>query len=117
MEGLSTLLRMNVSRFMRATLLPIKFVSTSNDNSTEEDMLKLQTKLMLDFASYVGALIYLALTRVDFAHAVNKLAKYTRLPGENHFHALLHFLKYLRDHSFYGITFCSKLSDAPVFIK
>jgi hypothetical protein len=105
----------NVSRY-HATPLPLDFIPTSDDNSkSEEDMLKLQEEYKLDFASCVGALIYLALTRVDIAHAVNKLAKFTRLPGENHYNALLHVLRYLRDHSFFGITFYGELSDAPIY--
>jgi hypothetical protein len=105
----------NNSRY-HATPLPIDFVPTSEDNSkSEEDMLKLQSEFKLDFASCVGALIYLALTRVDISHAVNKLAKYTRLPGDNHYHALFHVLRYLRDHPYYGITFYGELSDAPIY--
>jgi uncharacterized hydantoinase/oxoprolinase family protein len=33
----------------------------------------------IDFASCVGSLIYLGMTRTDIAYAVNKLAKYANL--------------------------------------
>jgi hypothetical protein len=35
------------------------------------------------------------------------LAKYTKLPGWNHFEALLHVLRYLRDNALLGIRFYS----------
>jgi hypothetical protein len=59
----------------------------------------------IDFASCVGSLIYLALTRTDIIYAVNNLAKITRNPGKKHFEALIHLLRYLRDNPNVGVTF------------
>jgi hypothetical protein len=53
----------------------------------------------IDYASCVGSLIYLGMTRVDILYAVNKLAKFTHKPGKVHFEAMIHLLRYLRDHS------------------
>jgi hypothetical protein len=103
----------NVTR-RHATPLPIDYVPTSEDDSKPNDeVLKLQGDYNLDFASCVGALIYLVLTRVDKMHAVNKTAKYTRRPGEKCYEALIHVLRYLRDHPDYGITFYSELPHSP----
>jgi hypothetical protein len=97
------------------TPLPLEFIPTADDNSaSEEASAALATEFNLDFASCVGALIYLALTRTDVIHAVNKLAKFTRRPGRNHFIALIHVLRYLRDHSFLGVTYYSDLKRSAI---
>ena len=103
-----------VSR-LHATPLPLDFTPTVDELSADEATAnKLMEEYNLDFASCVGALIYLALTRTDIIFAVNKLAKFTRRPGENHIKALLHLLRYLRDHTHLGVRFYSNLEDAPV---
>ena len=73
------------------TPLPLDFVPTVDDNSVDENASSaLATEFNLDFASFVGTLIYLALLRTDIIHAVNKLAKFTRRPDRKHFEALVH---------------------------
>ena len=89
--------------------LPVEYLSV--DEAAAE---ALSTEYNLDFASCVGALIYLVLTCIDIMHAVNKMAKYTRRPGRNHFNILVHVLRYLRDHSHLGITFYSDLGRSPI---
>jgi hypothetical protein len=49
----------------------------------------------IDYASGIGSLIHLGMTRCDIVYAVNKLAKFGRKPGRNHFEAILHILRYL----------------------
>ena len=72
---------------LHATPLALDFVPTSDDCSLNEETAKrLENEYNIDFAS-VGSLIYLGMTRCDIVHAVNKLAKYTRQPGRNHFEA------------------------------
>jgi hypothetical protein len=61
--------------------------SAENNLATEVDAAVLVTEFNLDYTSCVGAHIYLALTRMDIIHAVNKLAKFTRHPGKVHFMA------------------------------
>jgi len=100
---------------VHSTPLPLEFVPTSDDCSVDEAAAKtLESKYKIDFASCIGSLIYLGMTRCDIVHAVNKLAKYTRLPGRNHFEALLHVLWHLRDNALLGIRFYSDLSQAPL---
>jgi hypothetical protein len=97
------------------TPLPLDFVPTADDNSADEEASSLlMTEFNLDFASCVGALIYLALSRTDIIYAINKLAKFTRRPGRKHFEALVHVLRYLRDHPCFGVTFYSSLERSVV---
>ena len=105
----------NITR-EHSTPLPLDFVPTADDNSVDEAAATaLSTEYNLDFASCVGALIYLALTRTDIIHAVNKLAKYTRRPGRSHFNALIHTLRYLRDHAYLGVTFYSDMKRSAIY--
>jgi hypothetical protein len=100
---------------IHTTPLPLDFVPTSdNCSKNEEDAKLLELKYNVDFASCVGSLIYLRMTRCDIVYAVNKLAKFTRLPGRVHFDVLLHLLRYLRDNALLGIRFYSDLFRAPL---
>jgi len=97
------------------TPLPLDFVPTSDDCSPNEEAAKLlEQEYNVDFASCVGSLIYLGMTCCDIVYAVNKLAKFTRLPGRVHFDVLLHLLCYLRDNALLGIRFNSDLFRAPL---
>ena len=96
---------------------PWIFVPTADDNSVDEAAAGvLSSEFNIDFASCVGALIILALSRVDIIHAVNKMAKFTRRPGRNHFIALVHILRYLRDHVYLGVSFYSDLERSPIHL-
>jgi hypothetical protein len=96
--------------------LPSGFIATVDDCSTSKnESQQLSEGFNIDFASCIGSLIYLSMTRTDIIYAVNKLAKFTRKPGKVHFEALLHLLRYLRDNSLYGVRFYSNLSDAPIY--
>ena len=104
----------NVTR-EHSTPLPLDFIPSADDNSVDETAAGvLSSEFNLDFASCVGALIYLALSRLDISHAVNKLAKFTRRPGRKHFMVLVHVLRYLRDHSYLGITYYSDLDRSAI---
>jgi hypothetical protein len=97
------------------TPFALDFVPTADDCSSDENAaLQLQKEYNIDFASCIGSLIYLGMTRCDIVYAVNKLAKFTRQPGRNHFNALLHLLRYLRDNALLGIKFYSDLTQAPL---
>jgi hypothetical protein len=105
----------NVTRF-HTTPLPSDFVPSASDNSLSDEAAGvLSTEYNLDFASCVGALIYLALTRTDIIHSVNKLAKLTRKPGRAHFNALVHLLHYLCDNVYYGVRYYSDMVRSPVY--
>jgi transposase InsO family protein len=98
-----------------STPLPLDFVPTSENCSIDEDASKLlEREYNLDYASCIGSLIYLAMTRCDITFAVNKLAKYSKKPGKIHFEAMLHILRYLRDNSLVGIKFYSDMKDSPI---
>jgi hypothetical protein len=61
------------------TPLPSGFIPTCDDcSSTEHVAQELPSEYNIDFASCVGSLIYLSMTRTDIIYAVNKLAKYAR---------------------------------------
>ena len=71
--------------------LPAMFVPRSADNSTDLAQVGLlQEEYNIDYASCIGAFIYLSQTRADILFAVNKLAKYRKKPGEVHMQALFH---------------------------
>ncbi len=97
------------------TPLALDFIPTADDCSeTEEEAKTLSVSYNIDYASCIGSLIYLAMMRGDIVYAVNKLAKYSRKPGKNHFEALLHILRYLHDNYLFGIRFYSEIGDAPI---
>ncbi len=92
------------------------FHPSADDNSTTEEETKiLSMEYNIDFASCVGSLIYLALTRTDIIYAVNKLAKFTRNPGKKHFEALIHLLRYLRDNPNLGVAFYSDEKRSHIY--
>ena len=84
--------------------LPSGFTLTSKDcSSSEQEADNLELQYNIDFASFVGSLIYLGMMQTDILYAVNKLAKYTRKLRKIHFVAILHLLHYLRDNTMYGL--------------
>jgi hypothetical protein len=56
----------------------------------EKNAATLKSEYNIDFASCIGSLIYLGMTRVDISYAVNKMVKYTRNPGRKHLESLIH---------------------------
>jgi hypothetical protein len=97
------------------TPLALDFVPTLDVCSPNDSVArKLEKEYNINFASCIGSFIYLGMTRCDIVYAVNKLAKFTRQPRRNHFEALLHLLRYLRDNALMGIRFYSDLSRAPL---
>jgi hypothetical protein len=97
------------------TPLPLDFIPTSDDCSTDDQAVKdLETEYNVDYASCISSLIYLSMTRCNTIFAINKLAKYSKYPGRNHFVALFHLLRYLRDHTSYGLQFYSNFSSSPI---
>lgn len=98
-----------------STPLALDFVPTSEDCSVDENASKLlEQEYNFEYASCIGSLIYLAMTRCDITFAVNKLAKFSERPGKKHFEAILHVLRYLRDNTFIGLKFYSNASEAPI---
>jgi len=93
------------------TPLPLDFVATSDDCFINEAAVKvLEVEYNVEYASCIGSLTYLSMTRCDTVYAINKLAK----PGRKHFEAMFHLLRYLRDHPLYGIRFYSNFNALPI---
>ncbi len=69
----------------------------------------------MDYAPYIGSLIYLSQKRTDIIFAVNKLAKFMRKPGKWHFDALVHLLRYLQDNNNFGIRFFLDFTTSPLY--
>ncbi len=97
------------------TPLVLDFIPTADDcSATEEEVKQLSVSYNIDYASCIGSLIYLGMTRGDIVYAINMLAKHSRKPGRIHFEALLHVLHYLCDNYLLGIRFYSAFGDAPI---
>jgi hypothetical protein len=97
------------------TPLPLGFIPTLDDCSLDEVAAEhLSVEYNVNYASCIGSLIYLTMTRMDITHAVNKLAKFSHRTGKSHFEALFHVLRYLRDNCYLGIKFYSNLEEAPL---
>jgi hypothetical protein len=75
---------------------------------------KISEEYNIGYASCIGSLIYLGMTRTDILYAVNKVAKFTKHPGRKHFDALIHVLRYLRDNTYLGIRFYHDVTEAPI---
>ncbi len=99
------------------TPFALDFTPSADDNSTtEEEARTLSMEYNIDFATCVGSLIYLALTKTDIIlYAVIKLAKITRNPGRKHFEAIIHLLRYLMDNPNLGVTFYSDERRSPIY--
>ena len=80
----------------------------------------------IPYASAVGSLMYAMLcTRPDICYAVGVVSRYQSDPGEEHWIAVKHILKYLRktrdymlvysSESFFYLSFCSKTNKIIVF--
>jgi hypothetical protein len=97
------------------TPLPLDFIPTADDRSADEKAVQaLEAEYNVDYASCIGSLIYLCMTQCDTVFAINKLAKFSKYPGRNHFEVLFHLLRYLRDHTSYGLRFYSNFSSSPI---
>lgn len=74
---------------------------------TEEKEKKAMDKL--PYRNLLGALMYLAVgSRPDIAQATSLLARFSNNPGQDHWEALLHLLRYLRGKPNVGLTYEKK---------
>jgi hypothetical protein len=99
-----------------SSILPTSFFLTNKDCPEDPaDSQCLQEEFNIDYAACVGSLICLANTRPDMIFGINKLAKFSRAPGEKHILALVHLLRYLSQHTQYGLTFYSDITHSPIY--
>ena len=96
--------------------LPEDFVPSKLDCSkSESEVETLTAEYRIDYASTVGALIYLSHTRVDLAYSVPKLAKFLKYPGRKHFQALIHVLRYIKSKPNLGLKYYSDFLQSPLY--
>jgi hypothetical protein len=68
-------------------------------------------KCQLEYAQVIGSLMYaMTCTRPDIAYAVSKLSQFTSNPGEAHWCAIRRVLRYLKNTSKLGLTYCGEPS-------
>ena len=60
-------------------------------------------------------MIYLLKTRPDLTCAVTKLAKFMKYPGREHFKALIHRLKYVKDLANLGLKYYHQWNNLPIY--
>ena len=95
--------------------LPSNFVFTVEDRSENEEAVKaLEREYGMEYRSVIGSLLWLMNTFTRLQFAIRKLAKFNHLPGRKHFVAMIHCLHHIRCFHRNGVTYYSKVDDAPV---
>jgi len=98
-----------------AAPLPSDIIFTKADCSTDYfEVKKLQEELGFEYPVGGGCLLWLLNTYPKLQFAVRKLVKFSRMPGKNHFRAMLHTFHHIRCFHLVGLTFYSDVMDAPV---
>ena len=99
-----------------SSILPTSFVPSKKDcPETPEESSTMQQEFNIDYVSCVGSLIYISNTCPDMTYGINKLAKFSRNPGQVHILALIHLLRYLSQHTQFGLTYYSTEEESPVY--
>ena len=95
--------------------LPNSFEASKADGpSSKAESDTLLERYGISYPSCIGALIYLTATQLELDFTVHKLARFMSGPGDCHYWALVHALKYLRCNAHYGIKYYHHMVDAPV---
>jgi hypothetical protein len=95
--------------------LPNEFVFTKADQSeTFVDVMKLQEEFNFEYPVVMGCLLWILNTFSRLQFPIRKLAKFMRLPGRNHFRAMLHLLHHIRCYHLNGLTYYSEVQNAPL---
>ena len=104
-----------VAKYFYNTTFSSNMIFTKDHLSTsDEQAQKLTKEFKIDYRAFMGSLIYLFSTRVDFSFAVHKLAKFSANPGKVHFEGLVHLFVYKRDNKPLGLKYYADINDAPV---
>ena len=98
-----------------SSILPTSFVPSKKDcPETPEESSTMQQEFNVEYASCVGYLIYIFNTHPYMTYGINKLAKFSRNPDQVHMLALIHLLRYLCQHTQFGLTYYSNEEESPV---
>ena len=98
-----------------AAPLPNDTIFTKEDCSADTFALKeLEEEFQLEYPVVIGCLLWILNTYPRLQFAIRKLAKYMRLPGRVHFHAMKHLLHHIRCNHTFGLTYYSDVLDAPL---
>ena len=98
-----------------AAPLPNDTIFTKEDCSADTFALKeLEEEFQLEYPVVIGCLLWILNTYPRLQFAIRKLAKYMRLPGRVHFHAMKHLLHHIRCNHTFGLTYYSNVLDAPL---
>ena len=119
------LVRFNMENSKRGSLPFRHGIHVSKEQSPKTPEQK-ERMSRIPYASAVGSLMYAMLcTRPDICYAVGVVSRYESDPGEEHWIAVKHILKYLRrtrdymlvysSGSFFYLSFCSKTNKIIVF--
>ena len=119
------LVRFNMENSKRGSLPFRHGIHLSKEQSPKTPEQK-ERMSRIPYASAVGSLMYAMLcTRPDICYAVGVVSRYQSDPGEEHWIAVKHILKYLRrtrdymlvysSGSFFYLSFCSKTNKIIVF--
>jgi hypothetical protein len=104
------------SNIPHGSILPMRLTLIFKDFAEiPEELSKLQEAYNIDYSSCIDSLIYLSYTRPDISFAVNKLVKYSIQPGEKHMVALIHILRYIKQHTSLGLTYYSDITQSIVY--
>ncbi|XP_014506456.1 uncharacterized protein LOC106766224 [Vigna radiata var. radiata] len=57
------------------------------------------------YRSFVGALQYLTITRLELSYAVNLVSQFLQVPTNDHFQAVKRILRYVKGTMSYGLSF------------
>ena len=90
-------------------------IFTKQDASTSDEQVEKLTRVFnIHYRAFIGSLIYLLSTRVDFSFSVHRLAKFSSNPGKVNFEGLVHPLRYIRNNKTLVLKYYTDMNDAPV---
>ena len=111
---LDTVIVKGSTQFYKTTF-PSDMIFTKYDTSTSDEQVeKFTRELNIHYRSYIGSLIHLLSTRVEFSFAVHKLTKFSANPGKVNFEGLVHLLIYIRGNTTLVLKYYADMNDAPV---
>ena len=97
------------------TTLPSDMIFIKVDASTNEQQVeRLNREFNIHYIDFIGSLIYLLSTRVDFSFAVHKLATFSSSTGKVQFEGLIYILRYIRENETFGLNYYDDMKHEPL---